>query len=88
MELKKAKNMIFEMIDICSGLEDPTLYEASQGIFGDAQAAKTIECLISSARELMIFVNEAPWEESDLIELKDEIETLFNKLMEETEDLE
>lgn len=88
MELKKAKNMITEMIDICSQLDDPTLYEATQGIYGDIQAAKSLGALITSARELMVFVNEADWELQDLVELKEDIENIFNKLLEETEDFE
>lgn len=88
MELKKAKNMISEMIDICLQIDDPTLYEATQGIYGDVQAAKTLGTVLSSARELMVFVNEVDWSLQELVELKDDIETIFNKLLEETEDFE
>lgn len=83
MDIKKAKNIINDIIDICSQLEDPTLTEACSGIYNDVQAARTIEEVISSARELMVFVHEAPWKECDLSELLDEIEEGFNELMEE-----
>lgn len=88
MELKRAKNMVSEMIDICSQMDDPTLYEATQGIYGDVQAAKTLSAVISSARELMVFVSEVDWSLQEIVELKDDIENVFNKLLEEAEDFE
>jgi len=86
MEIKKAKSLLDDILDICSQLEDETLTEACSGIYNDIQAAKSIEVVISSARELMVFVNEAPWEEFDLSELKDEIEEKFILLLEEYEE--
>jgi ABC-type uncharacterized transport system involved in gliding motility auxiliary subunit len=88
MELKKAKNLISEMIDICLQIDDQTLYEATQGIYGDVQAAKSIDAVITSARELMVFVNEVDLSLQELVELKDDIESIFNKLLEEAEDFE
>jgi len=31
----------------------------------------------------MVFLNDSPWEDSEVSELKDEAEDIFNKLMEE-----
>ncbi len=84
MEIKKAKNILNEMLDICSQLEDETLNEACSGIYNDVSAAKTVNAVISSARELMVFVNDADW--FDLEELKEELEQIYNNLLEEDED--
>jgi len=86
MEIKKAKNILNEMLDICSQLEDETLNEACSGIYNDVSAAKNVSCIISSARELMVFINDAPWEDSDLFDLKGELEEIYNNLLEEYED--
>lgn len=83
MELKKAKSLIGDILDICAQFEDETLTEACSGIYNDIQVAKNIEVVITSARELMVFVNEAPWEESDLLDLRDEIEVIYTTLLEE-----
>lgn len=83
MEIKKAKSLVNDILDICAQFEDETLTEACSGIYNDIQAAKNTEVVIASARELMVFVNEAAWEEYDLQDLKDEIEEIFIKLMEE-----
>jgi predicted transcriptional regulator len=83
MELKKAKSLVNDILDICAQFEDETLSEACAGIYNDIQAAKNVENVISSARELMVFLNDSPWEDSEVSELKDEAEDIFNKLMEE-----
>lgn len=83
MEIKKAKSLVNDILDICSHFDDETLTEACSGIYNDVHAAKNIENVISSARELMVFINESPWEDYDLQDLKDEAEEIFNKLMEE-----
>lgn len=83
MELKKSKSLVNDILDICSQFEDETLTEACSGIYNDVQAAKNVETVINSARELMVFVNDSPWEDYDLQDLKYEIEEIFIKLMEE-----
>jgi hypothetical protein len=86
MEIKKAKSILDDILDICSQLGSETLDEACTGIYNDVHAAKTADAVVSSARELMVFVNEAPWEDYDMSELKNEIEELFLKLLEEYEE--
>jgi hypothetical protein len=86
MDIKKARLSLYEMLDLCSRLEDDTLSEASSGIYNDTKAAKTVEQIIDSARELMVFVNEASWEDSEFFELKEEIETIYNTLLEDYEE--
>lgn len=86
MEIKKAKSILDDILDICSQLGSETLDETCMGIYNDVHAAKTVDAVVSSARELMVFVNEAPWEDYDMSELKNEIEELFLKLLEEYEE--
>lgn len=87
MELKKAYNLVSEMIDLCGQLGEESLSDACSGIYNDINVAKNTAAIINSARELMVFVGEAPWSDYDLFELKEEIETIFNNLLEEFEDL-
>lgn len=86
MDIKKARLSLYEMLDLCSRLEDETLSEACSGIYNDVKAAKTTEQIIDSSRELMVFVNEASWEDSEFFELKEEVETIFNTLLEDYEE--
>jgi hypothetical protein len=86
MDIKKARLSLYEMLDLCSRLEDDTLSEACSGIYNDTKAAKTIDQVIDSARELMVFVAEADWTDGDFSELKEEIEEMYNLLLEEYED--
>lgn len=86
MELKKAISVAEDIIDICNQLGDETLSEACSGIYNDIHVAKSVEVVISSVRELMVFVNEAPWEEFDLEDMRDEAEELSIRLFEEYEE--
>jgi len=86
MELKKAQALANEMLDICSQLQDEILIEACSGIYNDVQAARTSEMVVASVRELMVFVSEAPFEDFDVSYLRDEIEEMFNQLLEENEE--
>lgn len=86
MELKKAKNLVEDMLELCTQLEDEALTETCSGIYNDLQAAKSLELIVTCARELMVFVNETPWEEYDASDIKDEVENVFNDLMEQYEE--
>lgn len=86
MEIKKSRQIIEDMLDLCRQLGDENLSNACEGIFNDTQAADNIEDLIVSARELMIFIGEAPWADFDMDDVRDEIERMFEKMMEEFED--
>lgn len=88
MDIKKARTLVDDMLDICGQVDNETLAEASQGIYRDVHAAKSIESIMSSARELMVFVNEVPWESYDTDDLKNELENIYNQLLEDFEDFE
>ena len=81
MDIKKAKNLVGDIIDICTQLGDESLDETCSGIYNDIQAAKDVEDVISSASELMVFVNETSWDDFEY--LKDDVEKLYTELMEE-----
>lgn len=83
MDLKKSKSILGEMLDICAMLEDNTFTETCTGIYNDVKSAKSVEDVITSARELMIFAEEQEWE----IELKEELDGLYNGLLEEYDEL-
>ena len=63
MELKRAKNLVEDMLDVCGQLGDDDLLETCSGIYNDVQAAKSIEQILTSAAELMLFVSETNWDE-------------------------
>jgi hypothetical protein len=73
------------MLELCSRLEDDTLTEACSGIYNDVRAAKTIEQIVQSARELMVFVFEANWD-SEFQDIKDEVDSMYELLLEDYED--
>lgn len=86
MDLKSTKKILDEIFDLCSQLEDQILSEAIEGIYNDVHASKSIESIISSARELMVFVSETP-DDDFTSDIKNEIENSFNNLLEEYGDL-
>jgi len=86
MEIKKVKQILEDMLELCGQLGDENLSNRCGGIYNDAQAAKDPQDIISLSNELMIFVGEAPWSNYDMEDVKDEIEGVFNKMMEEFED--
>jgi hypothetical protein len=86
MNIKEAKNLIDEILDLCSQIEDPILTESAEGIYRDVQAAKTVEHVIQCASELMIFINETPWDDYDASDIRMEIERIYDHLQEDYED--
>ena len=74
------------MLDLCSRLEDDSLNETCSGIYNDVRAAKNVDQVIQSARELMVFFFFSPWEDADMDDIRQEIEDLFNTLLEDYED--
>ena len=85
MNIKEVKNILDEILDLCYQAENSFLNENAEGIYRDAQAAKSVEHVIRCASELMIFVNETLFEDEDL---KMEIERLYNQLQDNYEEFE
>lgn len=72
------------MLDLCSRLEDDSLNETCSGIYNDVRAAKNVDQVIQSARELMVFVEEVDWQEFE--DIKEEVENIFYSLLEESDE--
>jgi len=85
MNIKDAKNILDEILDLCAQAEDSFLNENAEGIYRDAQAAKTPEHVLRCASELMIFVGETQFDDLDL---KSEIEKLYEQLQDGYEEFE
>lgn len=87
MEIKKAKLLVEDILDICTQLGEENLNDSCSGIYNDLQVATSVEQIVLISRELMIFVGDSPWDEMDGGEdLKNEIEKIFNELIEEFEE--
>lgn len=86
MDLKLAKKILEDIFELCSQLENSVLSESIEGIYNDVSAAKSVESVLSSAREIMVFVSESEDDEYSS-EIKFEIETLFNNLLEEYDNI-
>ena len=84
MDIKKARLSLNEMLDLCSRLEDDSLNETCSGIYNDVRAAKNVDQVIQSARELMVFVEEVDWQEFE--DIKAEVENIFYSLLEESDE--
>lgn len=83
MDLKSAKKLLNEMIELCAQLEDTTLNEACEGIYSDITTAKSLEYLSTSARELMVFISEVPDYDDQVMDTKQELENMYNDFLEE-----
>lgn len=87
MEIKKAKLLVEDILDICAQLGEDNLNDSCSGIYNDLQMAKSVEEVVLISRELMIFVGDSPWDDMDGgEELRNEIEKIFNELIEEFEE--
>lgn len=87
MEIKKAKLLVEDILDICAQLDEDNLNDSCTGIYNDLQASKSIEEVILISRELMVFVGDSPWSEMDGgDDLRNDIEIIFNELIEEFEE--
>ena len=87
MEIKKAKLLVEDILDICAQLGEDNLDNSCIGIYNDLQASTSVEQVVLISRELMIFVGDSPWDEMDGGEdLRNEIEKIFNELIEEFEE--
>lgn len=86
MTLKTIKKLFFEIADLCVEIDDENLSTALESLYRDAENAKDPSDVLDAARELMVFVNEVPWSDSELDGLLTDIETVYNKMLEDTEE--
>lgn len=83
MTLKNAKKIFNEITELCQEIGDDNLSSTLEHLYRDAQEATEIEEVINAARELMVFVGEVPWSDSELDGTLSEIEELYNLLLED-----
>ena len=86
MTLKAIKKLFFEIADLCVEIDDENLSTALESLYRDAENAKDQADVLDAARELMVFVNEVPWSDEELDGLLSDIEALYNKMLEDTEE--
>lgn len=82
MDKRKIKQLFFEMLDLCNATDDPTLIEASKGIFRDIELSDDINDFADSANELMVFVSEVNLDCYDTKEVISEIERIYQQFLE------
>ena len=86
MTLKAIKKIFFEIADLCVEIDDDNLSNALESLYRDAENAQDPSDVIDAARELMVFVNEVPWSDEELDGLLSDIEALYNKMLEDSEE--
>jgi len=82
MDLKTAKKILNDMLELCSQMEDQILSDAVEGIYRDVEAAKSLQTVITSGRELMVFIGEVPDDEFNS-DIKAELEELYISLLDD-----
>lgn len=86
MTLKAIKKIFFEIADLCLEIDDDNLSSALESLYRDAENAQDPSDVIDAARELMVFVNEVPWSDEELDGLISDIESLYNKMLEDSDE--
>lgn len=79
MNLKQAKELFEEIVDICYQTDNPKLIEAIAPLYIDVENAKDVSQIINYAEELQVFLNEMdilPEEEEDIQDVQEKIEML------------
>ena len=79
MNLKKAKQLFEEIVDICYQTENPKLIEAVEPIYRDVEASQDVSQIIVYAEELQVVMNEMDIDEEkedDIQDIQEKIEML------------
>jgi len=79
MNLKEAKQLFEEIVELCYQTENQQLIETIEQIYPEVEEATAVFKVISSAEELQVIINEIeflPEEEEDVQELQEIIEKL------------
>lgn len=85
MNIKKAKIMFDELIDLCYQLDDKILSESIVSFYKEVADAED-ECeVLQITSELMFYVDEVFAYDQDAEETKAEIQSLYNKMQDEIE---
>lgn len=79
MNIKEAKQMFEEIVELCYQSGNPRLIEVLEDIYPEASEAKDISKMIISLEELQVAINEQdllPEEEDAVYEIQEKIEML------------
>ena len=85
MNLKEAKAMFDEIVDLCYQLEDHKLNDALDSFYQDVESATDEYEIFSITSELMFYVDEISPYDQDIEDIKAEIQDLYNKMQDEIE---
>lgn len=85
MNLKEAKAVFDEIVDLCYQLEDHKLNDALDSFYQEVESASDEYDIFKVTSELMFYVDEISSYEQDIEDVKAEIQELFNKMQDEIE---
>lgn len=79
MNLKKAKELFEEIVELCYQSGNPRIIEVIKEIYSEVEGAKDLSKMILSLEELQVAINETdilPEEEDAIMEIQEKIELL------------
>jgi hypothetical protein len=85
MNLKEAKSMFDEIVDLCYQLEDHKLNDALDSFYQEVGDAADEYEILNITSELMFYVDEISPYDQDIEDIKAEIQDLYNKMQDEIE---
>lgn len=85
MNLKEAKAMFDEIVDLCYQLEDHKLNDALDSFYQEVGLAADEYDILSITSELMFYVDEISPYDQDIESIKAEVQDLYNKMQDEIE---
>lgn len=85
MNLKEAKAMFDEIVDLCYQLEDHKLNDALDSFYQEVGSAADEYDILSITSELMFYVDEISPYDQDIESIKAEVQDLYNKMQDEIE---
>ena len=85
MNLKVAKNMFNDIIELCYQLNDQILNGAIDSFYQDVKNAGDEFEILEITSELMFYVDEVNISDEEVEEIKTEIEGIYNKMQDEIE---
>jgi hypothetical protein len=85
MNLKEAKAMFDEIVDLCYQLEDHKLNDALDSFYQEVGLAPDEYDILSITSELMFYVDEISSYDQDIENIKAEVQDLYNKMQDEIE---
>lgn len=85
MNLKEAKAMFDEIVDLCYQLEDHNLNDALDSFYQEVGSANDEYDILNITSELMFYVDEITSYDQDIEDIKAEIQDLYNKMQDEIE---